>query len=406
MDARLAPEYIPGVGLLTARRSLRKSALWFAASLAIWGFAILVFRLREPRYEGKRLSEWLDPVPPYGGISTQQEVAVRAIGTNALPFLVDWLHSFGAKWPRKGFEFLQNHLPFDWNFESRFLDPATKPERALAGFQILGTNAAPAIPAILRLEANRRYGARNFAIQALKWIDVADERVLLKLIRNLRDPDATVRYNSAYALGSLGRGWSNTIPALLACLDDPDPMVAQAGMFAFGELGPEAKSVLPLLLVRTNINSRARCTLVIVVGQIKDEELPLEEMALFTHDPDREVRSTAMIEAHRFTNNPAAVPILVKGLRDPDERVQMMAARFLADFGTLARSAAPTLLELYVRSMSDTNDLAVDAELNRRRLNRCRSMAQTLLKIDPASAVEAGIDPREVGEMPRRKRSH
>ncbi len=52
--------------------------------------AFMALRPREPVYEGKRLSEWLEEFSRVGRgqINQEAENAIRQIGTNALPFLV------------------------------------------------------------------------------------------------------------------------------------------------------------------------------------------------------------------------------------------------------------------------------------------------------------------------------
>jgi hypothetical protein len=70
--------------------------------------AVLIFTVwpgeREPEYQGKKLSEWLDDYWPGRGhlISIppdwernrlEAEVAVRRIGTNGLPWMVEWLRN-------------------------------------------------------------------------------------------------------------------------------------------------------------------------------------------------------------------------------------------------------------------------------------------------------------------------
>jgi HEAT repeat protein len=69
------------------RRKLDLLALLGLVGVAI-GFCAL--RTREPAYEGKRLSSWLEELNQAGSgqINSRAERAIRQIGTNALPFLV------------------------------------------------------------------------------------------------------------------------------------------------------------------------------------------------------------------------------------------------------------------------------------------------------------------------------
>jgi HEAT repeat protein len=118
---------------------------WIAAILAvsvIAGCVMLVSRPREPRHEGRSLSYWARR-------SHQPEAqrALTAMGTNALPFLIEWLDEeptqFDA-WLRRAGQRLPNSLqPDPWPFGSRR-------DNAAHALGLLGTNAIPAIPELIR----------------------------------------------------------------------------------------------------------------------------------------------------------------------------------------------------------------------------------------------------------------
>src|SRR5580765_1343386 len=60
----------------------------------------------EPVYKGRKLSEWVMELPPepttYG--RSEAEVALREIGTNALPYLLKWISYEPAPWRLKIYE--------------------------------------------------------------------------------------------------------------------------------------------------------------------------------------------------------------------------------------------------------------------------------------------------------------
>src|SRR4051794_8609569 len=69
---------------------------------------------REPVYEGRALSDWMNhhvassaAVPPYGSAGWQKaDQALRAIGTNAIPFLLENIQQKDMpSWVRKLAEF-------------------------------------------------------------------------------------------------------------------------------------------------------------------------------------------------------------------------------------------------------------------------------------------------------------
>jgi hypothetical protein len=61
-------------------------------------------REREPEYGGKRLSEWVLALPPSPTGGTDAELALRSIGTNAVPFLLKWIDYEPAAWRIKVYE--------------------------------------------------------------------------------------------------------------------------------------------------------------------------------------------------------------------------------------------------------------------------------------------------------------
>src|SRR6266540_803543 len=76
--------------------SRRKAVLvWIAAtfaSVAVLGYALWP---REPRWQGRSLSSWLVDLTADKpqGTRIAAAAAVRLVGTNAVPFLLDWMRA-------------------------------------------------------------------------------------------------------------------------------------------------------------------------------------------------------------------------------------------------------------------------------------------------------------------------
>jgi len=92
---------------------MRKRRIYLALLiLAVAGVAGLIvagaLREREPEYGGKRLSEWVRALPLDSSRtgSSEAEVAVRQIGTNAFPYLLKWVDYEPAAWKLKVYEAL------------------------------------------------------------------------------------------------------------------------------------------------------------------------------------------------------------------------------------------------------------------------------------------------------------
>jgi hypothetical protein len=130
---------------LIHRKSLFLSALMVAALIAV-----MLWQVRspdEPTYGGKRLSDWLDEPSALGGDpNTAPAAAVRAIGTNAIPWLLSEFKRGGSTLDWRLNELLQKQrlIKYRFPFDQRVL-------RALRGFYTLGPLAEPAIPNLLEL---------------------------------------------------------------------------------------------------------------------------------------------------------------------------------------------------------------------------------------------------------------
>lgn len=118
---------------------------WIAATVAMLAFVGCVMvsaRPREPHYEGRSLTYWAARLS-----QPEAQQALTAIGTNALPYLIEWLDEEPTRFDtwmwRVGQRLPDSLRPNPWPFGSR---------RDIAGHALgfLGTNAIPAIPELTR----------------------------------------------------------------------------------------------------------------------------------------------------------------------------------------------------------------------------------------------------------------
>jgi len=111
---------------------------------------------KEPEYQGERLSYWLGlPMQPVlisdvRGKAPNPEtiVAVRKMGTNALPFLVEWVSYEPAKWQSATVLWLERRqlkLPLIADVLTR---KKKRADAAGLGFASLGAEANEAVPAL------------------------------------------------------------------------------------------------------------------------------------------------------------------------------------------------------------------------------------------------------------------
>jgi hypothetical protein len=250
---------------------------------------------KEPQYKGRTLTHWMLINYRSTGAQTvrksvynptvrqESEHAVRQIGTNALPWLIKWMQSVrsNSKWRLRAADIL-GRLPgriWEFRLDAVLEDPAeTRLRVAIEGFRILGTNASPAVPELIRLANNRGSpDPASVALTALTSVGEAGVHTLVAILSDPRDPRRPAVAN-IIRNASLGTNAEVAVRLLSVCVADPDTSTAVAAAESLGDL------------------------------RIKPE---------------------------------VSVPALAEGLRDPRDRVREVCARSLSRLGELARSALP-----------------------------------------------------------------
>jgi len=195
--------------------------------------AVLWPRKREPVYKGKKLSEWLyvyNAVSKGSTIFTPEalegQAAIRQIGTNAVPFLLDWIKSETPGW--KVFLY-RTYTNVPAGLQSAkvvaLLDGGKEAKRGaegLLGLSVEGPAARAAIPALRRM-ANGAAGRSGWyrSVVALSAMGDEGELVVIDLLRNpaIRD--------RRWLIQSVGRGervdfrQTDTLSkVIIECLED------------------------------------------------------------------------------------------------------------------------------------------------------------------------------------------
>ncbi len=188
------------------------------ALLALVLLAVVIASLRptpspspiEPSYAGRTLTEWVFRNPTAlndNPRSREAREAIRKIGTNALPCLLEWLaadpdHSSikraassvldqvpQAITPNRALVWAQS----DW--------VALHLEVASVAFAVLGPDAAPAIPALERLASDPR--GRRGALHATHILGGIGPQALPALQRLAQDPACRTRKEAAQEAATL-----------------------------------------------------------------------------------------------------------------------------------------------------------------------------------------------------------
>lgn len=108
---------------------MRKRLLLVIASLAMLAFIAVFWKMlppKEPVYAGKPLSYWLMaydmavPKDPFAPSEPDAEAAIRAIGTNAIPTLLQFLQKADSRMVLRFYRFTQRQQLFKLKWKYRY----------------------------------------------------------------------------------------------------------------------------------------------------------------------------------------------------------------------------------------------------------------------------------------------
>ncbi|MBI3414352.1 MAG: HEAT repeat domain-containing protein [Verrucomicrobia bacterium] len=316
-----------------------------AVGLCVAGafIALFFFTLppREPVYRGKPLSYWTREFASKKRGSIESEnarMAIKTIGTNAIPFLVHSVtnrESVGRRWAyRMSIRYLPRQVRIP-----RFALPESF--AGLAGLQALGDAATNAIPLLVPAVDMGRYGRLN-AAAALRQMKPHAGHALVEV---------AVSTNVAMATGALD---------LLGVFVSPPP---------------EALTVA--IRSATNANSKIRYESIFLLSRFTNspiQVLPILEASL--RDPEKDVRAAAAFSFGRHGSNAVPyLPALFAIVTNDDWEVSIGALDSLGELGANAVSAVPLLLGC----LSSSNS------------NIVKQAREALTNVDPDAVARAGI---------------
>jgi hypothetical protein len=191
-----------------------------AAAAVLGALLFILLQPSEPSYGEHPLSYWLQASTSSG--SEDAKTAVRAIGTNAIPLLLDWISYEPPTWKWKAAQ-----LPIlRYYFEPRRLADINNNQKGLRGFEILGTNAVSAIPFLVAYRKDNEHFTRSSS--AACALSCLGEQALPHLTQALSDTNYIHRADAIVALSRMPRyGVSKNacVDAILKATSDPNPYV-------------------------------------------------------------------------------------------------------------------------------------------------------------------------------------
>jgi hypothetical protein len=261
---------------------------------------------REPRLEGYSLSYWAArAISPRAdgrrGEETpaeqaQAEDVLHRIGTNALPFLMEWVAYESSPW-RDRLAITLCRLPIVKPYGvAHWIRGSRLEQRAYAAayaFKPLGQQAIAAIPELERMasDPNRRTSA---TCAAMALANIGPE-ALPALFRVVTNTQATARTDALLCVTGMGSNATLAVPALIGCLKDTDWHVASSAAGVLAKLGVQAEICVPAIAEQLRESNRfVRVAAVRCLRRFGKEARPAVGSLLnAASDPDLGVRRAA-----------------------------------------------------------------------------------------------------------------
>jgi HEAT repeat protein len=175
------------------------------------------------------------------------------------------------------------------------------------------------------------------------------------LLRAIVDADAGVRTRAAFALGLHADSTAAVLTELtrVALHDLTAPAIEAVGALArIG--GAPARAVIDSVLTQPRHHAALRDEALIVAWRLPRDSATTARIATFTAHADAEARWRAAYSLAR-NGSPAAVPVLVELLTDPDARVRAHAARGLRASHADSAGARDRALDALLLAARDTH---------------------------------------------------
>jgi hypothetical protein len=209
-----------------------------------------VLREREPVYQGKPLSVWLESYdsPKNQQAWQQTDEAIRQIGPKAIPMLLQMLRvSDSAPWKQKLLA-----LAYKQHFiKIHHINAWGQNWRAATALGAMGSDAADAVPELIQLYENPISGpSQRYTLIALGKIGPAAKMAIPSLLHTVStSTEEEVRGSAVFALAGIHAEPERVVPVLISCLADTSIDVQQAAAEGLGNFGENAKPAVPALVV-------------------------------------------------------------------------------------------------------------------------------------------------------------
>lgn len=232
---------------------MRKSAAAGFAVILAFGTFIVFIQISEPSYKGRTLTNWLQQYSDASMDETQRlaeaRSAVLAIGARkALPKILQLAKTQDdpvSTWTTaKTEEFRISFFHWRSTIDSQLM--------GFAGFEILGTNAAPAVPELTRLLEDKKQ-----AFTAVRCLINVEKPAEMALCQCLTNPNPDVRRLSLLGLASATDDVEVYLARVRGVLNDSNALVRFAAVQAISEQQNAPELAVPLLIGATRDNDES-----------------------------------------------------------------------------------------------------------------------------------------------------
>jgi HEAT repeat protein len=351
----------------------RRIFLFVLAGIFFAGFAWLLLTPREPVYQGKTLSVWLEEanesqVTHFESANPAAVNAIRQIGTKALPELLRLAATkdVGLRQVLLDLNEKQSSISFKVRPKTKCLNMAAM------GFYALGSDARSCVPRLTLLLSDQDSETRSYAAWYLGFIGPAAKDAVPVLIASLKTNHLdTDIFSSSFALGKIGPEANPAVPVLRLIANNPSNWFTQAfgqaalvqvggdsllpfinqlkdtsnptnwnrAAFVVGNCPNEAEPAIPLLIAalsQTNrlIQSRAFASLGLLH---RDADICVPAIASFLNSTNDYTRQASLVSLRQYgTASKPAISGIIPCLADADGVVRKLATNALRDIDSEA----------------------------------------------------------------------
>lgn len=301
----------------TSLVSAQKKSACIALFLVLIGMAVYFITAEdEPTHDGKSLSYWLDKFDYHSNFADSQGrrspewhetvQAIRAIGTNAVPYLVRQLQKSEFRLKTLLVQSAQRWygpIPVANRRKINFFKTDFGKKRdAIEALSILKAQATGAVPQLIVMLQSGDDRHAQLAADALTHIGPQGAAAVPALIEKLKQ-------RKTYAFGAIegiGSAAHEAVPILTTLMRDRDVNYRINAIWAIRSMGPSAADALPVLLSSLNdTNASVRSSALTAIGRIGIRTEPvLHCISVLTNDPDSAVSADAKRVASLLRSNP------------------------------------------------------------------------------------------------------